>query len=142
MCFLDDEDDTTPDCRGFSISHEKQIVMDLLKYTKELICEEVKLLDEEAVEECLNVGNDAAVALQLSGSVIVDNIMHCDRGSNTDDDDNKVENEEEKISVDKCISLTEELIHGLGQTNFITQQHVVRVYKIQMRFCKKKSLNI
>jgi hypothetical protein len=26
MHFLDDEDDTTPDFRGFSISHEKQIV--------------------------------------------------------------------------------------------------------------------
>jgi hypothetical protein len=26
MCFLADEDDTTPDFKGFSISHEKQVV--------------------------------------------------------------------------------------------------------------------
>jgi hypothetical protein len=36
--FLDNEDDTTLNFRGFSISHEKQIVNHLLKYAKELTC--------------------------------------------------------------------------------------------------------
>jgi hypothetical protein len=45
--FLDNEDDTTPHFRGFSISYEKQIVNDLLKYTKELTCEEAKFQNPE-----------------------------------------------------------------------------------------------
>jgi hypothetical protein len=86
--FLDDGDDTTPDFRGFSISHLKQTVNDLLKYAKELACEEAKLLDDEAVWEGLNVDNDAPVALQLTDSEIIDILMQPDRGSN--DDNNEV----------------------------------------------------
>jgi hypothetical protein len=42
MHFLDSEDDTTPHFREFSISREKQIVTDLLKYAKKFTCAEVK----------------------------------------------------------------------------------------------------
>jgi hypothetical protein len=71
--------------------------------------------------------------------------MHPDRGSYTDDDDddnnNNNNNEvlnEEKISIDKCISLTEELTRGLEQKSFITQQHNMWVYKIQEVLQKEK----
>jgi hypothetical protein len=42
---------TTPDFRGFSFSHEKQTVIDSVEYSKEMTCQEVKVLDEVAVEE-------------------------------------------------------------------------------------------
>jgi hypothetical protein len=42
-----DDDDTIPHFRGFSISHKKQIVYDLLKYAKELTCEEAKFQNPE-----------------------------------------------------------------------------------------------
>jgi hypothetical protein len=45
--FLDDKDDTTPHVIDFSISHEKQIVNYLLKYAKELTCEEAKFQNLE-----------------------------------------------------------------------------------------------
>jgi hypothetical protein len=45
--FLDDEDYTTPHFSSFSISHGKPIVNDLLKYAKELTCEEVKFQNPE-----------------------------------------------------------------------------------------------
>jgi hypothetical protein len=48
--FLDNEDDATPHFRGFSISHEKQIVKDLLKYAKEVTCEEAKFQNSENLE--------------------------------------------------------------------------------------------
>jgi hypothetical protein len=50
---------------GLSISHEKQTVNDLLTYAEELMCEEAKLRDERAAEECLNVNNVAPAVLQL-----------------------------------------------------------------------------
>jgi hypothetical protein len=105
------------------------------------------LLDEEAVDECLNI-DDAPVVLQLTDSETVDIVMHPDTGSNTADaaaaaaadDDNEVLNEQENISIDKCISLTEELIHGFEQNSFITQQHIMWVYKIQEVLQKRKAL--
>jgi hypothetical protein len=117
------------------------MVNDMLKYIKELTCEEAKLLDEGAVEECLNLDNNAPVVLQPTDSKIVDIVIHPDRGSTTDEDDDN--NEEEKISIDKCISLTEELIHGLEQKSFIIQQHIKWVYEVQEVLQKKeKALNV
>jgi hypothetical protein len=69
-----------------------------LKYAEELTCE-MKLLDEEAVEDCLNVDPDAPVVLQLIDSEIVDIILHPDSGSNTDYDHNEVFSEEEKFKL-------------------------------------------
>jgi hypothetical protein len=109
-----EDDDTTQDFRGFSVSHEKQIMNDLLKYNKGLTCEEAKLSDEDTVEKYMNANNNAPDVIQLTDSEIFGTILHNDRDSNAAaaaDDDDKLLNKEEKISVDKHISLTEKLIH-------------------------------
>lgn len=50
--FFDDESE--PEFAGFKIS-KKQIIANMLEYAKGLSCLEVQLLNQEAVEDCLNV---------------------------------------------------------------------------------------
>jgi hypothetical protein len=57
-------------------------------------------------------------------------VMHPTKGVDTDDEVGEGTNEEH-ISVGKWITLTEELIKGLEQNCFISEQHSMWVYKIQ-----------
>jgi hypothetical protein len=41
------------------------------------------------------------------------------------------------VFVNKCISLTEELIWGMEQKSFIGEQHILWMYKIQEIFIKE-----
>jgi hypothetical protein len=85
----------------------------------------------------------AAPVFQLTDSETFGIVIHPDRGINIDGcNSNEVSNEEEEISVDKCISLTEELIHRLGQNSFITKQHIMWVYKVQDILQEKKRAKI
>jgi hypothetical protein len=99
-------------------------------------------LDEEAAEECLNVDNGTHVVLQLADSEIVHMFMHSNKGVDNDDQIDEGTNKEEHISIDKSINLTEELIKGLEQRSFISEQQMW-LYEIQESLQKKKiNLNV
>jgi hypothetical protein len=93
-------------------------------------------LDEETIEGCLNVDSDSSVVLQLTNSEIVHMVLHPDKGVDIDDETEEGTNEEH-TSIDKCIGLTEGLTKGLEQKSFISEQHIVWVYKIQEVLQKK-----
>jgi hypothetical protein len=57
-------------------------------------------------------------------------VMHPNEIEDADDEIDEGTNEEH-ISIDKCVSLTEKLVKGLEQKSFISEQHVMWVYKIQ-----------
>ena len=47
-------------------------------------------------------------------------------------------NTEEKISFERMVCLTEELITGLEQRNFISEQQIMCVYKIKEQLLKER----
>jgi hypothetical protein len=63
-------------------------------------------------------------------------VMRPNKGVDTDDETDEGTNEE-GISTDKCISLTEELFKGLEQRSFIYEQNIFWVYKLQEILQKK-----
>jgi hypothetical protein len=76
----------------------------MLYQKKEVTCEEKMKLDEEAVEECLNADSDASVVFQLTDCEIVHMVMHPNKGVDMDDDIDEGTNDEEYISIDRCVS--------------------------------------
>jgi hypothetical protein len=70
-------------------------------------------LNEEVIQECLNADSDAPAVFQLTGSETVHMIMHPNKSADTDDDSDKGTDEENCISIDKCISLTGKLTKEL-----------------------------
>jgi hypothetical protein len=64
-------------------------------------------LVEEATEECLNVGSDSPVVLQLTDSEIFHMAVRPNKGIDADDEIGEKADEEENFFTDKCISLTE-----------------------------------
>jgi hypothetical protein len=62
-------------------------------------------------------------------------VVHPNKGVDDDEID-----EEDCISTDKCISLTEKLIKGLEQKSFISEPCIMWVHNIQ-EVLQKRSLN-
>jgi hypothetical protein len=81
-------------------------VSDLLQYVREVTFEKLKLV-EEAIEECLNIGSNAPVVLQLTDSEIFHMAVHPNKGIYADDENDEGADKEEHISIAKCIRLTE-----------------------------------
>jgi hypothetical protein len=131
--FLDDTKHK-PDFTGFRVS----TVAKLMNCAKRLSCPEAQLLDTEAVEECLNIDNDAPVALQLKDSEICNIVINENSNDDSDKDQQNV-TVEGKISIDRMISLTEKLICGMEQRSFISEQQIMSVYKIKEQFAKGKT---
>ena len=78
-------------------------------------------LDEEATQKCLNTDSDAVDLLQLTHSERVHMVMHCNEGVDPNGETDAGTNEEEHISINKRISLTEETSKGLEQKHFISE---------------------
>ncbi|KAG7157696.1 Jerky protein-like 43 [Homarus americanus] len=124
--------DVDQDFAGFHVSKEKQVIRELLEYANTMtnpVCVEVaNKLSEEQLEEWMDVDKDAPIVYQLSDEEIVEMVK-------------KREEEEDikkRISIDRCIQLWTELITGLEQKNFITEQEIMAVYLIQSKLNKEK----
>jgi hypothetical protein len=79
----------------------------MLQHTKEITCKEKMNLYEEYIKECLNADRGAAVALLVTDSEMVHIVVQPNNGVDTDDEVDEGTNEEERILIEKCVSLTE-----------------------------------
>lgn len=59
-------------------------------------------LDEETIQECFSVDNDAAAVLQLTDSEIAHMVIHPNKGTDTGDEIG--EGTSEHTSTDKCMT--------------------------------------
>ncbi|XP_018079558.1 jerky protein homolog [Xenopus laevis] len=118
------------DFLGFTELRESQLVLELMNYARSLSCPEAQLIDEETMEESFNADTDAPVALQLPDGEI---------NENSDDESDSDEPEvKEKMSIDRMISLAEELIGGMEQRSFISEQQIMSVYRIKEQLLQEK----
>ncbi|CAM2119708.1 unnamed protein product [Caretta caretta] len=62
------------------------------------------------------------------------------QGKNKDnkEDSDGDEDVEEKISIDKCIQLATNVIEGLEQRHFISEQEIMSLYMIREKLIKEK----
>jgi hypothetical protein len=116
---------------------DKKMIGDMMNYAKGLSCPRAHLLDEDAVEEYLHI-DDAPVTLQLTDSEICDMVMNENIDTENDDDNEDGATIEEQITIDRMISLTEEMTHGMEQRNFATEHHVMSLYKIHEFLIKER----
>jgi hypothetical protein len=77
------------------------------------------------------------VALQLIDSDKCNIVMNENSNDDSDDDQQNV-NVDEKISIDRMISLTEETIHGMEQRSFTIKQQIMSVYKITQQLLRER----
>jgi hypothetical protein len=57
-------------------------------------------------------------------------VMHPNKGVDTDDQSEEGKDEEDGISIEKCISLAEKLTKELEERSFIFEQHIMWIYNI------------
>ncbi|XP_002941410.1 jerky protein homolog [Xenopus tropicalis] len=120
------------DFLGFTELRESQLTSELMNYARSLSCPEARLLDEEAIEESFTADNDAPVALQLPDGDISEN---SDEESDSDEPEGVVK---EKMPIDRMIGLAEELIGGMEQRSFISEQQIMAVYRIKEQLLQEK----
>jgi hypothetical protein len=116
--FFDEDDEEEPHFTGCWVSKEKKIFASLMNYAKILSCPGTRLLDEDAPEVCIHIDDDVPVVLQLTGSEICDMVMNANKDNESDDN-------EDVATIERMIRLTEELIHGMEQSSFATEHHIM-----------------
>uniref|UniRef100_UPI00398E38C9 jerky protein homolog isoform X1 n=1 Tax=Pristiophorus japonicus TaxID=55135 RepID=UPI00398E38C9 len=104
------------------------------------VCEAALTLKKDDVTEVMDINNDAPVVHTLTDDEIVDVVLRPEEKdkNSENDDDNDVSNQMEKVSIDKAISICDELINALVQRYFISEQEIMQVYKIQEKLIKEK----
>uniref|UniRef100_UPI00398F7695 general transcription factor II-I-like isoform X2 n=1 Tax=Pristiophorus japonicus TaxID=55135 RepID=UPI00398F7695 len=137
---------------GFQVSQDKQIIRELLEYATSMsnpaVLEVTKDLEEEDLQDWMDVDKDAPIVNQLTDQEIMQMIKEKlikekPQGENKDykasDDEDDEGEVEERISIDTCIQLATDLIAGLEQRTFISEQDIMSVYMIQEKLIKEKT---
>lgn len=132
-----DGEDSNKSFNGFRISQEKEILDELMRFARGLPSDVAKTMDEDTFRECLSIDENAPVVHQLTDGEIAQMVLN-PNGEESDSSQSEEEVIEEKISIDRCLKLTEELLRGMEQKSFFTEQDIMSVYKIQEKLMKEK----
>lgn len=135
---LIDGEDSNMEFSGFRISKEKEITDELMRFARGLPCSEAKAIDEESFRECLIADENAPVVHQLTDGEIAHMVLNPEESESSESE----EEVQEKISIDRCLELTNELLRGMEQKSFFTEQDIMSVYKIQEKLLKEKPKNL
>ncbi|KAG7170063.1 putative Jerky protein-like 74, partial [Homarus americanus] len=108
------------DFAGFQMSQNKIIVRDLMEYANSLINPAARV-----IVRCNSQGNRGRRFTGVAGCRLMaaEMVQMVQKGQSTGTDSNDSEEDEkvqERISIDKCIQLTTDLIEGLEQRNIFT----------------------
>uniref|UniRef100_A0A452I0S3 HTH CENPB-type domain-containing protein n=1 Tax=Gopherus agassizii TaxID=38772 RepID=A0A452I0S3_9SAUR len=130
-----DNPDVNDKCEftGFEGSENQKIVSELMEYTSGMshavVLELAKDLGEENLLDWMKVNTDAPIANQMMDEEIVRMVQ---QGKTKDKEEAK------KMSVDKYIQLATNLIEGLEQRHFISEQAIMSFYVIREKLIKEK----
>ncbi|KAG7171893.1 putative Jerky protein-like 65 [Homarus americanus] len=132
---------------GFTVSKEKHLIHELLAYVKDVTNPDAKELssgvNEDVLTEWLDVDDNVPTAHHYTDSEIVDMVKSPERNACTgsDEDENSEENEEDvrdRISIDRLITLTTELLAGLEQRSFVNEQEIMNVFLLQDKLIRER----
>lgn len=88
----------------------------------------------------MDVDDNVPTVHHYTDSEIVDMVVHPERNKSYEDESSD-ENEEEwkeRISIDRLITLTNELLAGLEQQSFISEQEIMNVYLLQDKLIRER----
>lgn len=100
-----------------------------------------KDLGEENSLDWMEVDKDAPIASQVTDEEFVQMVQQGKTKDNkkaSDGDEDEDEDVTEKNSIDKCIQLTTNVIEGLEQRHFISEQKIMSFYMIREKLIKEK----
>uniref|UniRef100_A0A8C3F5U8 HTH CENPB-type domain-containing protein n=1 Tax=Chrysemys picta bellii TaxID=8478 RepID=A0A8C3F5U8_CHRPI len=133
---------------GFEVSENQKIISELMEYASGMshpvILELAKILGEENLLDWMEVDTDAVdtIANQMMDEEIVQMVQQGKNKDNEEASDGDEDDDEyvtEKISIDKCIQLVTNLIEGLEQRRFISEQAIMSLYMIREKLIKEKT---
>ncbi|KAG7163044.1 putative Jerky protein-like 67 [Homarus americanus] len=140
-------EDTENDFAGFRVSKEKQLIHELLTYVKDVTNPDAKELsskiNEDVLTEWLDVDDNVPTVHHYTDSEIVDMVKSPERNACTgsDEDESSEENEEDvskRISIDRLIALTTELLAGLEQRSLVSEQEIMTVFLLQDKLIRER----
>ncbi|XP_047409895.1 jerky protein-like [Sciurus carolinensis] len=124
------------DFEGFRDSNEKIMISKLITYAKSLSAESVNKLEEADIEEILNIDNDAPVVHPLGEGEIAEMDINTDLYEDSSSNDDM--NTGEKISIEHLVKMCDQLIAGLEQCAFISEQEIMAIYSIKEKLLRQK----
>ena len=118
---------------GFRPAKENQLINDLLNFARDLTnptaTDLASRLDEDNIEEWMAADEDASVVHHYTYSVIEQIVIsphqQASEGENSDENEEDVA---DRVSIDRLIQLTGELLKGLKKRSIITEQKIVNIY--------------
>lgn len=149
LMFADSGDGEEVDFKGFQVSQKKAVVRELMEYASSLVNpkaeEMVRNVGEDNLMEWLDVDQDAPTVHQMTDAEIVEMVKN-DGNTPADINGNDSENEsdedeakiQERVSIDKCIQMTTDLIEAFEQRNLFTEQEIMTLYLWKDRLIKEK----
>ncbi|KAG7174714.1 Jerky protein-like 11, partial [Homarus americanus] len=100
-------------------------------------------INEDVLTEWLDVDDNVPTVHHSTDSEIVDMVKSPERNACTgsDEDESSEENEEDvrdRISIDRLITLTTELLAGLEQRSFVSEQGIMNVFLLQDKLIRER----
>ncbi|XP_005333826.2 jerky protein [Ictidomys tridecemlineatus] len=132
-----ENDLTDEDFEGFRDSNEKIMISKLITYAKSLSAESVNKLEEADIEEILNIDNDVPVVHPLSEGDFAEMGVNTDQYEDSSSHDDDM-NTGEKISIEHLVKMCDQLIAGLEQCAFISEQEIMAIYSIKEKLLRQK----
>ena len=137
------------DFKRFQVSQKKVVVRELMECANSLVNpkarEMVSNVGEDNSMEWLEVDKDALTVHQMTDAEIVEMVKNggsatadiTGKDSENESDDDEVKNQE-RVSIDKCIQMTTDLIEAFKQCNIFTEQEIMMLYLWKDRLIKEK----
>lgn len=113
-----------PDFEGF-ILNKKDDIEDLLKY-EEIFSNKIHL-DENDLQECLDIENDAPVSNTLTDGEIMSSVLVAEDDTDSEDDEEMLENK--NMSIDNLINVMDVAITGLECRSFISEHELLTMHR-------------
>ncbi|KAG7154894.1 Tigger transposable element-derived protein 2-like 2, partial [Homarus americanus] len=132
---------------GFRVSKEKHLIHELLAYVKDVTNPDAKELssriNKDVLTEWLDDDDNVPTVHHYTDSEIVDMVKSPERNTCTgsDEDESSEENEKDvrdRISIDRLITLTTELLAGLEQRSFVSEQEIMNVFLLQDKLTRER----
>lgn len=139
IIFTEENENEPADFRGFSISQEKKMADDLMKYAKTITCPEIAELQENNIEEWFSVDCDVPVVHHYTDEEIVEMVTNKNREDEEESEDSDVDEPSEKITQEECIFHVTRLIAGLEQRSYISEQQLMSLYLLKKQLEVEKS---
>lgn len=133
--FVDDNRDCDVEFSVFHISKQKLLIGELLEYAK-TANSDVKF-QEDDLQEWINIDDELPVVSCLSDSEIAESVLNNSEALESDDEDED-KTEQEKVTLEECITLSKKLIAALEKQSCVTEQEILQIYRIQDKLIKEK----